>query len=245
MNQQARLLGATNTHFVNPNGLPAADHYSTARDLATMFAHAMRDPLFEHIVNTKTETVRPVAGSARRIALRNHNRLLGNYRIHVVGKTGWTIAAKKCFVGAARQNGREVVVAVMGSRDLWGDLKRLLEFALEGAPMPALEADEIQSAAAPSVWAGVGDSEDTEARPPAPTYSVHLGAFRYLRSAARLKNTVVHKGYRARIETVRVGRERRYRVAVGNYADRRAAEQAAASLKKAHRHLLPVVAAGS
>src|SRR5262249_46989093 len=43
MNWEARALGATNTHFVNPNGLPAADHYSTARDLATMFRRGMRN----------------------------------------------------------------------------------------------------------------------------------------------------------------------------------------------------------
>ena len=40
-------MGATNTHFVNPNGLPADNHYSTARDLATMFSYGMRNPLFE------------------------------------------------------------------------------------------------------------------------------------------------------------------------------------------------------
>src|SRR5262249_23351175 len=97
MNDEARALGARNTHFVNPNGLPADDHYSTARDLATMFAAAMEDPLFEQIVSTKTTAVSPTAGSLRRITLRNHNRLLGNYRIQVVGKTGWTLKAKKCF----------------------------------------------------------------------------------------------------------------------------------------------------
>ena len=132
MNAEARQLGARNTHFVNPNGLPAANHYSTARDLATIFGHAIENPLFSAVVHTKTASVWPSEGSARRIALRNHNRLLGNYRIEVVGKTGWTIAAKKCFVGAARADGREMTFAVLGSRDLWGDLKRLLEFGFGG-----------------------------------------------------------------------------------------------------------------
>ena len=69
MNAEARLLGATNTHFVNPNGLPAANHYTTARDLATMFAHALQNPVFETVVSTKTTSVSPAAGSTRRIAL--------------------------------------------------------------------------------------------------------------------------------------------------------------------------------
>src|SRR5512143_2067967 len=162
MNAQARSMGATNTHFVNPNGLPADNHYSTARDLATMFGYGMRNPLFEHIVNTKTTAVSPSFGTRRIIKLHNHNRLLGNYRIHVVGKTGWTRAAKKCFVGAADAEGRRLVVAVLGSRDLWGDLKRLLEFGFDGSTRPLPEAVELDTwaAAAP---AAAGDDEVDEA----------------------------------------------------------------------------------
>ena len=81
------------------------------------------------------------------IALRNHNRLFGNYRIQVVGKTGWTMAAKKCFVGAATADGREMMVAVLGSSDLWGDLKRLLEFGFGGASHPAPAVPELETAA--------------------------------------------------------------------------------------------------
>src|SRR5690606_25774150 len=44
MNETARSLGATNSHFVNPNGLPARDHYSTAHDLAQMMRAALRMP---------------------------------------------------------------------------------------------------------------------------------------------------------------------------------------------------------
>src|SRR6185369_2327986 len=59
-------------------------------------------------------------------------RLLDSYRIPVIGKTGYTVAAKKCFVGAGNYDGREIIVAVMGSRDLWGDTRRLLEFGFDG-----------------------------------------------------------------------------------------------------------------
>lgn len=235
MNAEARLLGATNTHFVNPNGLPAPDHYTTARDLATMFGRALQDPLFERIVSTKTSVVSPATGSVRPIALRNHNRLLGNYRIQVVGKTGWTLAAKKCFVGAARANDREIGVAVLGSTDLWGDLKRLLEygFGVDGAPEPLTPDVRTALAAAPSAVAD--DDEPSVAVQPAHRYFVSFSTFRASRSATRLRNSLLRAGYRARIQTVRSGRHASYRVLVGGYRTRQAAEQAAAKLRRRHQ----------
>jgi D-alanyl-D-alanine carboxypeptidase (penicillin-binding protein 5/6) len=236
MNATARALGATHSHFVNPNGLPAANHYSTARDLATMFGRGMQNPLFEKIVSTKTTAVWPTAGSSRRIALRNHNRLLGNYRIRVVGKTGWTIAAKKCFVGSASANGRELVVAVLGSRDLWGDLKRLLEFGFDGGTLPAGEAPEVETASAPTTASAGDDDADGPAK-----FAVRLATFRRVRTASQLQAAVAHDGYPARIEKLRHGRQKLYRVSVGDYANRREAQRAADTLKKTHRSLTATV----
>jgi D-alanyl-D-alanine carboxypeptidase (penicillin-binding protein 5/6) len=244
MNAEARLLGATNTHFVNPNGLPAENHYTTARDLATMFAHALQNPVFETIVSTKTTSVWPAAGSTRRIALHNHNRLLGNYRIQVIGKTGWTRAARKCFVGAARADGREIGVAVLGSTDVWGDLKRLLEygFGMNGAPEPPTP--EMQMAAA-TVNAAGDDDEPEPAVQPAQRYFVSVGTFRGMRSAARLRSSLARVGYRASLQTVRRGRQRLYRVVVGSYPSRQAAEQVALKLRRGHQPLPRLVLSGS
>jgi len=244
MNAEARLLGATNTHFVNPNGLPAANHYTTARDLATMFAHAVQNPVFETIVSTKTASVRPAEGSARWIALRNHNRLLGNYRIQVIGKTGWTRAAKKCFVGAARADGREISVAVLGSTDVWGDLKRLLEYGIgvNGAPEPPMP--EVQTAAATADAAG-DDDEPKLAAAPAHRYFVSLSTFRGKRSATRLRGSLARAGYRASVQTVRRGRHPLYRVVVGSYPSRQAAEQAAQKLRRKHQRPTTLVVARS
>jgi D-alanyl-D-alanine carboxypeptidase (penicillin-binding protein 5/6) len=245
MNAQARALGAAHTHFVNPNGLPAADHYSTVRDLATMFSRALQNPLFERIVSTKSAAVSPTAGSSRPIALRNHNRLLDNYRIQVVGKTGWTRAAKKCFVGAGSVDGRELMVAVLGSRDLWGDLKRLLEFGFSGTNRPAEDVPVLQAWAAPAAAAAGDDDADADNARSASKYTVQLAAFRRLRSATQLRNTVARSGYPVRIETVRRGGTRLYRVAVGDYANRRNAERVAKTLKKRHRQLTPLVVTSS
>ena len=69
MNDKARMLGLQNTHFENPNGLDSANHYSTAKDLATLASYAMKNPIFEKIVSTKMITV-------GKRTLRNHNKLL-------------------------------------------------------------------------------------------------------------------------------------------------------------------------
>ena len=247
MNAEARLLGATNSHFVNPNGLPAANHYSTARDLATMFSRALQNPMFERIVNTKTTTVVPTVGSRRVITLRSHNRLLGNYHIHVVGKTGWTIAAKKCFVGAAAADGRELSIAVLGSRDLWGDLKRLIEFGFNGVNPPTPGAAVVEAAAQKGRSAAIGDDDADDAPGIRATqrYAVQLGTFQKFKAATRLKTAIAAKGFPVRIETLHQGRLRLYRVAVGNYADRRAAQRAAARLKKSAGHLSPFIVTAS
>lgn len=239
MNAQARAMGATNTHFVNPNGLPAENHYSTARDLATMFSYGMRNPLFEHIVNTKTTTVSPSFGTQRLIKLHNHNRLLGNYRIHVVGKTGWTLAAKKCFVGAADADGRRLVVAVLGSRDLWGDLKRLLEFGFDGATRPLPETMELDTwaAAAPRA-AGDNEVDDTPAAPRVQQkYAVHLATYRRKSTATRLQGAMSRSGYPARVEAIRHSGAQLYRVSIGGYSNREDAERTAQKIKRSRRDL--------
>jgi D-alanyl-D-alanine carboxypeptidase (penicillin-binding protein 5/6) len=245
MNVQARALGATHTHFVNPNGLPADDHYSTARDLATIFTHALRNPLFEQIVGTKTVVVAPTSGSSRHIVLRSHNRLLDNYRIHVVGKTGYTIAAKKCFVGAGTADGRELVVAVLGSRDLWGDVKRLLEYGITGAnpPPPDAPAVGMVSANVRSSRGGEGRRVGSVHARRTRRYSVRLATFGKLSRAKRLKNEVARSGYRARVETVRTDRGQRYHVSVGSYPSRQEAQAVAAALKRSHREIKTAIVA--
>ncbi|MDE5548574.1 MAG: serine hydrolase, partial [Clostridia bacterium] len=53
MNEKAEYLGATESHFVNPHGLPDERHYTTARDLAFISAYAMENPKFREIVSCK------------------------------------------------------------------------------------------------------------------------------------------------------------------------------------------------
>ena len=130
MNARARALGALNSHFVNPHGLTDIGHLTTARDLATIFQHGLGIPLFRDILETRAIQVHVEAPNARLVSLRSHNRLLTGYAYPVIGKTGYTRPARRCFVGAAEHGDQAVIVALLGSRDLWGDTKKLLALGL-------------------------------------------------------------------------------------------------------------------
>src|SRR3990172_91439 len=102
MNQRAAELGLVNTHFANPHGLDAPEHYSSAADLVRLARTAMANPTFAKIVSTRERTVR---GKLATYELRNTNRLLGTYPGVDGVKTGSTDAAGQCLVAAAQRGG--------------------------------------------------------------------------------------------------------------------------------------------
>jgi len=243
MNALARWVGARNTHFVNPNGLPDDRHVSSARDLALLFRYALRDPRFERIVSTRTAEIRPVSGSMRRIALRNHNRLLGEYRLRVVGKTGWTRAAKRCFVGAAWNHERGVTFAILGSTDLWGDIQRLLAAALEGETWPEVVPGTLRVAQTQvqSISRGGGDEVEAAKSDSRGSYAVRLGNFADYASAERVRKSLGRSGYQARIERGRSKRRAVYRLTVGDFPTPSQAQRVARELRRSHRLPISIV----
>ena len=139
MNEKARSLGAMRSNFVNPHGLTEPGHYTTARDLATIFRYGLRVPLFRDILSTPTAEVAIDGPNGRMALVRSHNRLLNAPEFQVIGKTGFTRAARRCFVGAAGYGSREVVIALLGSTDLWGDARRMLYYGLTEGARPAVQ----------------------------------------------------------------------------------------------------------
>ncbi|MBW0014154.1 D-alanyl-D-alanine carboxypeptidase family protein [Mycobacterium sp.] len=112
MNAKAASLGATATHAATPSGLdgPGGSGASTAHDLAVIFRAAMANPLFAHI------TAEPSAmfpGDHGEQPIVNQDELLQRYPGAIGGKTGFTDAARKTFVGAAGRGGRRLVIAMM------------------------------------------------------------------------------------------------------------------------------------
>ena len=120
MNDKAHVLGLKNTHFENPNGLDSPGHYSTARDLATLAAYAMENPIFYKTVSAKTVTV----GNRY---LRNHNKLLWQVPGADGVKTGYTRAAGRILVSSATRDGRRLICVTLNDPNDWADHASLLE----------------------------------------------------------------------------------------------------------------------
>lgn len=129
MTARARALGCRNTRFLNASGLTQAGQVSTCRDLVRIYAVVRRSPALMGILRRSSMTLTHPGGA--RTAMRNHNKLLGDYPSAPVGKTGYTRAARHCFVGSFVREGREYFIACMGSTSLWKDLRAM---TLGGAP---------------------------------------------------------------------------------------------------------------
>ena len=125
MNDKARLLGMKNSHFVNPNGLDAPGHYSTARDLAVLAAYAMDNPIFRQTVSTKQVRI------GERY-LTNHNKLLWRVEGADGVKTGYTKAAGRILVSSATREGRRLICVTINAPDDWNDHAALLEQGFSG-----------------------------------------------------------------------------------------------------------------
>ena len=130
MNRRAAELGATSSHFANPNGLHDPNHYTTARDLALIARAAMQQPFFRQIVGTIYYTWKSPSGAVSE--LRNHNRLLRHYAGCNGLKTGYTRAAQQVLVSSALRDGHEVISVVLHTDKpgIWEDSKALLTYGL-------------------------------------------------------------------------------------------------------------------
>lgn len=117
MNDKARQLGCKGSHFVNPNGLPDDNHYSTAADMARIAVYCMKNPDFRKLVATQKNSIHWINPRDKIAQLDNTNRLLGNFNGANGIKTGWTVAAGGCLAASAVRNGVELIAIVMHSPD--------------------------------------------------------------------------------------------------------------------------------
>jgi len=135
MNRRARALGANNTFFANPSGLPAEGHVTTAYDMSLIMREAVRHPFFVSLISTLRYDIPPTERQPDIRALLNTNRLIQpgpTFDERVIGsKTGWTTAAGNTLVTYAEENGRQVIVTVLGgnSSGTFEDTSGLLDFA--------------------------------------------------------------------------------------------------------------------
>lgn len=126
MNAKARSLGAHDTNFRNPNGLPDRAHVSTAWDMALIARELLADPFLAHVVATDEYTIRFPDGAVR--TFDNHNKLIGSYPGAIGVKTGFTNRAGNCLAAAAQTGSGRFVTVVLGSPDHYRETRALFAY---------------------------------------------------------------------------------------------------------------------
>ena len=130
MNARMARLGGDSSHFINPNGLPAEDQYSTARDMARVARAVYFNPLLRNIIRTRHCMFHYASGKA--ISLQNTNRVLRTYSFCNGMKTGYTDAAGHCLISSGSWSGKDVIAVVLGSNRarVWQESASLLAYGL-------------------------------------------------------------------------------------------------------------------
>jgi D-alanyl-D-alanine carboxypeptidase len=130
MNQKAKALGLTNTHFANCHGLDEEGHYSSAKDLATLARYAMKSSEFRKLVRTWSYAI-PWPGHDSPRVFTNHNLLLARLSWITGVKTGYTGDAGYCLVASGTKEGVSLVSVVLGQPDkdlCWAESEALLNY---------------------------------------------------------------------------------------------------------------------
>ncbi|HEC99539.1 MAG TPA: D-alanyl-D-alanine carboxypeptidase [Proteobacteria bacterium] len=123
MTQTVHALGAKNTVCRTSSGLTAPGQCTTAYDLAVIFKKAMQDEKFSNILKTRKFEIH----GGKFVV--NHNKALWQVEGAEGGKTGFTRAAQRTYVGMFKRNNRTIVIAFLGSENLWSDVRYLVRKA--------------------------------------------------------------------------------------------------------------------
>lgn len=128
MNNKAKELGLTNTHFSNPVGLDDSDNYSSSRDIANLGKYLYHHPLIKKVAKIKNMDVKSVSGNYTH-KLESTNKLLDSY-LKINGlKTGTTDDAGRCLIAIAEnKDGHEIVTVILNSPDRFGESKILIDW---------------------------------------------------------------------------------------------------------------------
>ena len=135
MNKRAKLLGLTCTHYADAHGLDPRNR-SCAADLATLAMRAMNEPRIVKIVRKRYARVWP--GSGKKVTLHTTNHLLRDRYPGAIGlKTGFTNPAGFCLVAIVARGEQRIGIVVLGSRDSFGDARRVAREAARIGVLPA------------------------------------------------------------------------------------------------------------
>lgn len=129
MNKLAKSLGLENTNFVNSTGLPAENHYSSAKDMIEIYKTVCNNPLYRKYSKIWMEDF--VHPSGRKTGLVNTNRLVKTFDGIEGGKTGYTDKAKFCLTASASRGNTRLVGVVIGATDSktrFAEMSKLFSF---------------------------------------------------------------------------------------------------------------------
>lgn len=138
MNQRAKEIGVTNTHFANANGLHDDNHYVCAYDMALIMKEAIQYPLFLDVIHSTEYTI--PANNKRKEPYQSYQRhkmifqTSEYYDADVIGgKTGYTDQAGKCLVTYAKRDDVSLICVVLKSEGdiVFNDTRALLDYGFE------------------------------------------------------------------------------------------------------------------
>ncbi|MBQ7452967.1 MAG: D-alanyl-D-alanine carboxypeptidase [Clostridia bacterium] len=115
MNEEAKKLNLVASHFVNSTGLPAPEHYSCAKDCATIYMSICENPIYQKYAKIWIDKI--VHPGGRETGLVNTNRLVKTFPGCFAGKTGYTSEAKYCLTCSAKRGDTHLVAVVIGEPD--------------------------------------------------------------------------------------------------------------------------------
>lgn len=132
MNKRAKELGMRDTHFVNTNGLPVADHYTSAYDIALMSQLLLKHPHTQKWFNTWQTTIKVgLPGKEKEFGLTNTNKLIKQYPGANGIKTGFTEDAGYCLSASATRDDTTLIAVVLGaetSKSRNAEVSKLLNY---------------------------------------------------------------------------------------------------------------------
>jgi len=147
MNEKAKELKMTNTHFVTPNGLDdnTPDHLTTAYDLSILLKAIMSNDWTKSVINKKEASVQSTKGPIAKIE--NRNKLLG-VNGNIGGKTGYTDKSGRCLVSVYERENRKIATVVLNSEydfpkdtKVFEDMEKLADYSYSAEKELLLQKD--------------------------------------------------------------------------------------------------------
>ena len=150
MNERALALGCNNTHFINANGLPNEDHYTSAYDLALIARECYKNEAFANISGTRTYTIPATNIQSEERIMDNHHLMVRGFRYQydgfIGGKTGYTRDARQTLVSCAERNGVRLICVIMKeeSPDQFLDTQKLFDYGFDGFKIVNIKDNETR-----------------------------------------------------------------------------------------------------